>query len=156
MRAARDAYHERIFKMKMASTISQYLLGVIFVVIGLNGFLNFIPAPPPSGVVAQFVGALYVSHYLLAIMAVQLIGGLLLFINRFTSLGLTLLGPVIVNILFFHVFMDPGGLSRAAVVIVLWFLAAYNARSAFAGIIQSTADSVPTRRNQASESATVR
>lgn len=102
------------------------------------------------------MSALYVSHYLLAIMAVQLIGGLLLFIKRFVPLGLTFLGPVIVNILFFHVFMDPGGLSRAAVVIVFWFLAAYNFRSAFAGIVQSTADGLPARRNPASESATVR
>ena len=142
--------------MKTASTISRYLLGVIFVVFGLNGFLNFIPTPPLSGVVGQFVGALFVSHYLIAIMSIQLVGGILLFINRFVPLGLTLLGPVIVNILFFHVFMDPSGLPRAAVVIILWFLAAYNVRSVFAGILQSKADGLPARRNPISERATVR
>jgi putative oxidoreductase len=142
--------------MKTASTISRYLLGVIFVVFGLNGFLNFIPTPPLSGVVGQFVGALFVSHYLIAIMSIQLVGGILLFINRFVPLGLTLLGPVIVNILFVHVFMDPTGLPRAALVIILWFLAAYNVRSVFAGILQSKADGLSARRNPTSERAVVR
>jgi putative oxidoreductase len=142
--------------MKTASTISRYLLGVIFLVFGLNGFLNFIPTPPLSGVVGQFVGALFVSHYLMAIMAVQLVAGILLFINRFVPLGLTLLGPVIVNILFVHVFMDPSGLPRAALVIILWFFAAYNVRSVFAGILQSNADGLPARSSPISESATVR
>jgi putative oxidoreductase len=142
--------------MKTASTISRYLLGVIFVVFGLNGFLNFIPAPPLSGVLGQFVGALFVSHYLMAIMAVQLVAGILLFINRFVPLALTFLGPVIVNILFVHVFMDPSGLPRAVLVILLWFLAAYNVRSVFAGILQSNAEGLPARSNPISESATVR
>jgi putative oxidoreductase len=142
--------------MKTASTISRYLLGVIFLVFGLNGFLNFIPAPPPTGVAGQFAGALFVSHYWIAIISIQLAGGILLLINQFVPLGLTLLGPVIVNILFFHAFMDPSGLPRAAVVIILWFLAAYNVRSVFAGILQSKADSFPARPNPISERATVR
>ena len=142
--------------MKTASTISRYLLGVIFVVFGLNGFLNFIPAPPLSGVVGQFVGALFVSHYLIAIMSIQLVAGILLFIDRFVPLGLTLLGPIIVNILFVHMFMDPTGLPRAALVIILWFLAAYNVRSVFAGILQSKADGLSARRNPTSERVTVR
>jgi putative oxidoreductase len=142
--------------MKTASTISRYLLGVIFVVFGLNGFLNFIPAPPLSGVVGQFVGALFVSHYLIAIMSIQFVAGILLFIDRFVPLGLTLLGPIIVNILFVHMFMDPTGLPRAALVIILWFLAAYNVRSVFAGILQSKADGLSARRNPTSERVTVR
>ena len=142
--------------MKTASTISRYLLGVIFVVFGLNGFLNFIPAPPLSGVVGQFVGALFVSHYLIAIMSIQLVAGILLFIDRFVPLGLTLLGPIIVNILFVHMFMDPTGLPRAALVIILWFLAAYNVRSVFAGILLSKTDGLPARRNPTSERVTVR
>src|ERR1700682_3363366 len=108
--------------MNTASTISRYLLGVIFLVFGLNGLLNFIPMPPPVGVAGQFVGALFVSHYLIAIMFIQLVAGILLFINRFVPLALALLGPVIVNIFLFHAFMDHSGLPRAAVVIALWFL----------------------------------
>jgi putative oxidoreductase len=142
--------------MNTASTISRYLLGVIFVVFGLNEFLNFIPAPLPTGVAGQFIGALFVSHYLIAIMFIQLVAGILLLINRFVPLALTLLGAVIVNILFFHVFMDRTGLPRAAVVIILWFLAAYNARPVFTAILRSKVDGLPARHNPIGERATIR
>ena len=122
--------------MKIVSTISRYLLGLIFVVFGLNGFLQFIPLPPPAGIGGQFAGALFLSHYLVVIMLIQVFGGILLIANRFVPLGLTLLGPVIVNILFFHAFMDPSGLPRAVVVIILWLLVAHSVRSAFAGVLQ--------------------
>lgn len=122
--------------MKIVSTIARFLLGLIFVVFGLNGILQFIPMPPPTGVAGQFVGALFLSHFLFVIMLVQILGGILLIANRFVPLGLTLLGPVIVNIFFFHALMDPSNLPRAAVVIILWLLVAYSVRSAFAGVIQ--------------------
>ena len=59
--------------MRTASTIARYLAGVIFLVFGLNGFLNFIPLPPPGGIAGQFMGALYASHYLWVIFAFQVI-----------------------------------------------------------------------------------
>jgi hypothetical protein len=59
--------------MKTASAIARYLAGVIFLVFGLNGFLNFIPLPPPGGIAGQFIGALYASHYLWVIFAFQVI-----------------------------------------------------------------------------------
>jgi putative oxidoreductase len=59
--------------MRTVSTIARYLAGVIFLVFGLNGFLNFIPLPPPGGVAGQFMGALYTSHYLWVIFAFQII-----------------------------------------------------------------------------------
>jgi hypothetical protein len=61
--------------MKTVSTIARYLAGLIFLVFGLNGFLHFIPLPLPSGVAGQFMGALYVSHYLTLIFGLQVIGG---------------------------------------------------------------------------------
>ncbi len=117
--------------MKIVSTIARFLLGVVFVVFGLNGFLNFIPAPLPTGIAGQFVGALFLSHYLVVIMLIQLLAGILLIANRYVPLALTLLGPIIVNIFFYHAFMDPSGLPRAAVVIILWLLVAYSVRSRF-------------------------
>jgi putative oxidoreductase len=133
--------------MNAASTISRYLLGVIFLVFGLNGFLNFIPMPPPVGVAGQFIGALFASHYLIVILLIQVIGGILLLINRFVPLGLILLGPIVANIFFFHAFMDPTGLPRGVVVILLWLLVAYRSRSAFAGVLQTKVEdiSVPGR-----------
>jgi len=55
--------------MRIAFVIARYLAGVIFLVMGLNGFLHFIPLPPPEGIAGQFMGALYVSHYLWVIFA---------------------------------------------------------------------------------------
>jgi putative oxidoreductase len=134
--------------MKIVSAISRYLMGLIFVFFGLNGLLQFIPMPPIAGIAGQFVGALFLSHYLIPIMLVQLFAGILLIANRFVPLALTLLGPVIVNIFFFHAFMDPGGLPKAAVVILLWFLVAYSVRSAFAGILQQRADDLAMPKTQ--------
>ena len=88
--------------MKTASTIARFLGGVIFLVFGLNGFLNFIPLPPPGGIAGQFMGALYASHYLWVIFAFQVIAGVLLLANRYVPLAVAVLAPVIVNILTFH------------------------------------------------------
>jgi len=123
--------------MRTASVIARYLAGVIFLVFGLNGFLHFIPLPPPEGVAGQFMGALYVSHYLWVIFAFQVIGGLLLLVNRYVPLAVALLAPVIVNILTFHVLMAPSGLPLALFVAVLWTAIFIEVRPAFSGLFQS-------------------
>ena len=123
--------------MRTASVIAQYLAGVIFLVMGLNGFLHFIPFPPPTGIAAQFMGALYVSHYLFVIFAFQVIAGALLLINRYVPLTLALLAPVIVNILTFHVLMAPNGLPLALFVAALWAVIFIDVRPAFSGLFQS-------------------
>jgi putative oxidoreductase len=133
--------------MKIVSTIARFILGITFVFFGLNGLLHFIPMPPLTGIVGQFMGALFLSHYLVVIMLLQLFGGILLIANRFVPLGLTLLGPIIVNIFLFHVFMDPSGLPRAGFVIILWLLVAYSVRSAFAGIFQQRVDDLAIPKN---------
>jgi putative oxidoreductase len=122
--------------MKVASTISRYLLGFIFLTFGLNGFLSFIPMPPPTGVAAQFFGALFVSRFYVVIFLLQIVPAVLLLANRYVPLALTILGAVIVNILCFHIFMAPSGLPLAVAVTVLWFLTAWKVRSAFTGILQ--------------------
>jgi putative oxidoreductase len=120
--------------MKITTLIARILLGLLFLVFGLNGFLHFIPMPPPTGLAGQYMGALYVSHYLVFIFLVQVIGGALLLANRFVPLALILLGPVLVNILLFHSFMAPAGLPLALVTTVLWGLVFYAVRRAFAGV----------------------
>jgi len=126
--------------MRIASLIAQYLVGVIFLVIGLNGFLNFIPMPPPGGVAGQFLGALYVSHYLVVIFAFQIIAAVLLLVNRYVPLAVAMLAPVIVNILSFHALMAPSGLPLAVVVAVLWAVVFVDVRPAFGGLFQSHVD----------------
>jgi putative oxidoreductase len=121
--------------MKIAVLIARILLGLLFVFAGLNGFLNFVPAPPlPGGLVGEFVDALVKSHYVLAVSAVQLVGGILLLVNRYVPLALTLLGPVIVNILLFHLLLNHTGLVMAFVVAILWCIIAYRYRDNFAGL----------------------
>jgi len=132
--------------MKIASTVARYLLGLIFLVFGLNGFLHFLPAPVPPGVAGQFLGALFVSHFLAVVFLLELIPAILLFLNRFVPLALVLLGPVIVNIVLFHALMAPSGLPLAAVVVVLWLLTAAGVRHAFTGILQHRVQAWPDAR----------
>lgn len=123
--------------MRIASIIARYLAGLIFLVMGLNGFLHFIPLPPPGGIAGQFMGALYVSHYLWVIFAFQVAAGVLLLINRYVPLAAAILAPVIVNILVFHVTMAPSGLPLALFVAVLWAAIFIDVRPAFSGLFQS-------------------
>ena len=121
--------------MKIVILIARLLLGLIFVVIGLNGFLNFLSmGPMPTGLAGQFIGALFQSHYFFVVAALQILGGALLLVNRFVPLALVLLGPVIVNILLYHLFLNPAGIGLAIAVTILWFSVFYRHRQYFSGI----------------------
>ena len=123
--------------MKIITIIARTLLGLIFVVFGLNAFFNFIPMPPPKGDLAgEFMKALFVSHYLYAVKCFEITGGLLLLSGRFTALGLTLVGPVVVNILFYHTFLDRSGLPMAIILSALSLFLLWRNRSAFAGLLR--------------------
>jgi uncharacterized membrane protein YphA (DoxX/SURF4 family) len=124
--------------MKILFLIARLLLGLVFLVFGANGFLHFIKMPPPTGLALQFVSALAASHYMVVVFALQVIGGLLLLIGRFVPLALVLLGPVVVNILLYHLLMEPTGLPRALFVTLLWLITFWGVRGAFAGIFVPT------------------
>ena len=123
--------------MRIAAAIARYLAGAIFLVMGLNGFLNFIHFPPPTGTAAQFMGALYVSHYLWVIFAFQVVGGTLLLVNRYVPLAVAILAPVLVNIIVFHITMAPAGLPLALFVALLWAVIFFDVRPAFSGLVQA-------------------
>ena len=121
--------------MKILNLITRLLLGLIFVVFGLNGFLNFLSmGPMPSGLAGQFIGALALSHYFWVIAGLQIVGGVLLLVNRFVPLALVLLGPVIVNILLYHLLLNMSGVGLAIVVAILWFIVFYAHHQYFSGI----------------------
>ena len=122
--------------MKIVSTIARYLLGVIFLTFGLNGFLHFIPMPPPTGIAGQFLGAIFVSRLYVVLFLLQIVPALLLLANRYVPLALTILGAIVFNILCIHIFMAPAGLPLALLVTILWFLTAWSVRSSFAPILQ--------------------
>jgi hypothetical protein len=126
--------------MKIAAMIARILLGLVFFVFGLNGFLNFIPMGPlPTGLAGQFVTVLFQSHYVLFVSAIQLAGGVLLLVNRYVPLALVLLGPVIVNILLFHLLLNRTGIVIAIIVAILWCIVAFHLRQNFSGIfVQKT------------------
>jgi putative oxidoreductase len=123
--------------MKITSTIARYLLGLIFLVFGLNGFLNFIHQPPPANPVAiQFLVAVSASHYIVVVFVAQIIGGLLLLAGRFVPLGLAILAPILVNILDYHLSMDPGGIGVGLISTILWVVVFLPYRSNFARIFE--------------------
>ncbi len=117
--------------------------GLMFVVFGLNGFLHFIPAPQYPGVAGQFIGAMFNSHFYILVFLTQLVGGLLLLADRYVPLALLLLGPVIVNILNFHLSMLPSTIPLALVATALWLILFVRMRSAFAGVFVPRISSQP-------------
>src|SRR5438105_3456891 len=145
----RSTYQTDRVCMKILGNISRFLLALVFTIFGLNGFLHFIPMPPPTGVAAQFMGAMFVSKYLLFVFTIQLIAGVLLFSKRYVPLALTLLAPVIVNILLFHVLMNPASLGLAIFVTILWGVVFASVRSAFAGISKARVEmkTTPVRKH---------
>jgi uncharacterized membrane protein YphA (DoxX/SURF4 family) len=122
--------------MKIASTIARYLLGLMFTVFGLNGFLNFIHQPPPANPLAlQFLIAVSSSHFAAFFFAVQLLGGLLLLSGYFVPLALTLLAAELYNILAFHLTLAPESIPPALVASALWMLVFLQYRRSFQHIL---------------------
>lgn len=122
--------------MKVVIILIRVLLGLMFVVFGANAFHPFMPMPPLKGAAAAFIGALSDTGYIKAIASFEVAGGALLLLGRFVPLGLTLLGPIFVNILLFHIFIDPSGLPVALVVCAMALFLLWHHRSAFAGLVR--------------------
>lgn len=127
--------------MKVIVLIARILMGAIFLVFGLNGFFQFMPAPPLPGLAGEFIHSLTASGYVYLVSGVQAIAGFLLLMNQFVPLALVLLGPVIVNIIVFHISMQPGGIAPGLAMLVLWLVLAYRCRALF----------LPFLRNQRAE-----
>jgi len=123
--------------MKIATIIARVLLGLAFVVFGLNFFLNFIPAPPPPpGLAGDYLKVFAASGYTHVVGAMQLLSGLLLLIGRFVPIGLTILDAILFNIWTFHLLMAPDGLGPAVVATLLWAFLVWSYRERFVGLLQ--------------------
>jgi uncharacterized membrane protein YphA (DoxX/SURF4 family) len=117
---------------------ARILLGIVFVVFGLNGFLHFLPQPAMSGPPASFAKALAETGYMFPLIkGTEAIAGALLLSGRFVPLALTLLAPVIVNIVGFHAFLAPAGIGLPVVVVALEIYLARSYRSAFAPMLRA-------------------
>ena len=121
--------------MKIFVLISRILLGLMFLVFGLNGFLHFIPAPMPTGIAGQYIGALFVSHYLAVVFALELAAGVLLLANRFVPAALVILAPILVNIVLFHACMAPAGFAPAVMAVTFWSVLMYRERVVFSPLL---------------------
>src|SRR5438270_5350850 len=122
--------------MKIANVIVRVLLGLVFVFFGSNAFLRFLPMPPfPDGTAGLYLKRFFDSGYLYVIGGMQLLSGLLLLIDKFVPLGLTILGAIIFNIWAFHLLMAPEGFPPAVVVTLLWAFLVWRYRERFASLL---------------------
>ncbi len=119
------------------------LLGLAFLVFGLSGFFNFLPAPPPSEIPAgalSFGAALAQTGYMFQLIkGTEVACGLLLLANRFVPLALVILAPVLVNIIAFHIFLAPSGIVPGLVLVALEVALALSHREAFALLLKARA-----------------
>ena len=126
------------FCSRYLPVIARILMGLMFFVFGLNGFLHFIPEPKtamPEGAMA-FVGALMKTGYMFQMIAgTQVLVGILLLLNRFVPLALALIAPVVVNIVAFHVFLTSSGIVIALVVLALELYLAWAYRKAYCSML---------------------
>jgi putative oxidoreductase len=128
--------------MKIVAMIARLLLGLVFLVFGANKIVAFMPTGPlPTGAAGQFVAALASTKYLMFVGLCESVGGLLLLLNRFVPLGLTILGPVIVNILLAGLLMEHQAIPSGIVVTILWLIVFSRVRSNFAGLFEARAQS---------------
>ncbi len=123
-------------------TISRVLLGLMFFVFGLNGFLNFIP-PPPDTPMPEFATALFNTGYMLPLVkGTEVLVGVLLLVNRFVPLALVVIAPVIVNIVAFHAFLAPEGVGMSVVILALELYLAWCYRAAYRPLLAARASPV--------------
>jgi putative oxidoreductase len=129
--------------MKHLPTLAGALLGLAFVVFGANFFLNFIPMPadpsPADAPHKLFMAALFPTGYLAFVKVLEIAGGVLVALPRTRNIGLLVLGPIIVNILCFHVFLMKGATLVDPVNIAITGLSLFllwSERKAFAALVQ--------------------
>lgn len=127
--------------MKIASTVTRYLLGLMFTIFGSNGLLHFLALPMPSSpFAAQFMTVAVQSHFLVAIFVLELLSGLLLLAGRFVPFALVVLAGILTNILDYHLTMDPAGIAPGIFATVLWFVTAISFRESFRGLFAMSSE----------------
>ncbi|MBW2718360.1 MAG: DoxX family protein [Deltaproteobacteria bacterium] len=126
--------------MKFAVIGARVLLGLIFTVFGLHGFFHFsfIPMPEMSEAGGTFMGVLMgTGYFMIVVKVVEVLAGLMILTGRFLPLGLILLAPVTVNILLFHIFLDPAGMGMAIFIIAMQLFLAWSYRDSYSGVLQA-------------------
>lgn len=117
--------------MKIIHPIARILLGLIFLIIGLNGFLWFMKAPPLTGAAAEWQSAIVTSHFIWFVSGAQVLAGLLLLINRYVVFAIFMLAAILANILAYHITIMPQTIGLALVTLAIWFVVAWPLRAYF-------------------------
>jgi putative oxidoreductase len=124
--------------MSKAVLVVRILLGAMFLFFGLNGILHFLPTPPmPPSDATTFATILMTHKYMSFVALCQVIGGLLLLVGRFVPLGLTILGPILVNILLFHFLLMPQGVAMGLIATAMELFLLYAYRLSFRGLFDA-------------------
>lgn len=121
--------------MKIVHTIARILLGLIFVVVGLNGFLWFMKAPPMTGAAGEFQTAIVASHFIWFTSAVQVIAGFLLLVNCYVVFAIFVLAAVLANIMAYHITMAPAMIAPALFTVAIWFVVAWPLRACLSPLL---------------------
>ena len=121
--------------MKTSVLVGRLLLGLIFVVFGLNGFLLFITPPEHTPVGNAFINLLVTSGFMYVEKAFEIIGGALLLLDLYVPLGLAVLAPIVVSILIFHLLMERNTLVIGVVPFLLWVVLAWAYRWQFTPLL---------------------
>ena len=129
--------------MSKAILVVRILLGLMFFVFGLNGILHFLPTPPmPPGDAATFATILMTHKYMSFVALCQIVGGLLLLVGRYVPLGLTILGPILVNILLYHFLLEPHGVAIGLIATALELFLIYAYRRSFRGLFDANPETL--------------
>ena len=123
---------------KFGPGLARFVFGLVVLVFGLNGFLNFMPLPPPPPQAGAFMGALAATVYMFPLIkGIEVIVGVLLLSNRFVPLALALIAPNVVNIVLFHAVLAPAGLPVALLVLALELYLAWAYRGSYRAMLQA-------------------
>jgi putative oxidoreductase len=126
--------------MKIAVVIARVLLGLIFLVFGLNTFFHLIPDQPIPGDAGTISMLMFQHGWFSFYSVLYIVGGILLLVGRYVPLGLLLLAPILVNILLFHITLAPTGIGPGLVCTILEIFLIYAYWPAFASIVHSHAE----------------
>ena len=121
--------------------VARIVLGLVFLIFGLNGFFNFFPMPPMPERAAAFGMALMQSGYFLPMLkSIEVLSGALLVLGLYAPLGVVMLFPIVINIFLFHFFLAPEGLPMAIGILAVELYLIYSYREAFKGILEAKSD----------------
>ncbi len=132
--------------MKLIPNVAGALLGLLFIVFGLDFFFHFLPQPsaqpPADSPPGHFFAALFPTGYFKLVKLLEVIGGVLVLLPLTRNVGMLVLGPILVNIWCFHIFLtggaslkDPMNAGVMGLITVLALIVIVSGRKAWSGLL---------------------